>query len=121
MQNTTGLLTSPETTFHILFRGHTSTRGTDCHTLFEETAGNTNKTLTCFRNENHAFTGVSARTFEGALKSGIGHHGGALMQLGLSPGPLPLQDNNLIGHKNQSNRREDDEENQKLDQSGFIV
>lgn len=81
----------------------------------------TKDTLTCFGNENHAFTAVSATTFEGALKSDIDHHGGALMQLGFLPGPLPLQDQNLIGHKNQSHRCENDEKDQKLDQSGFIV
>lgn len=43
------------------------------------------------------------------------------MQLQVSPGPLPLQDINLISHKYQSHRCDDDEEDQKLDQSGFIV
>lgn len=38
-----------------------------------------------------------------------------------SPGLLSLQDVNLVGHKYQSQRGEDDEEDQESDQRFFIV
>lgn len=54
---------------------------------------------TCFGNKNHAFAGVSARTFKGESKAEISHHDCALKRLVFSPGPFPPQDVNLIGHK----------------------
>lgn len=93
----------------------------DHHALFDTTAENRNKTLTCFGNKIHAFTGVSARTFKRALKTEISHHGCELKRLLFSPGSFPPHDVNLIGHKYQSHRCEDDEEDQDSDQRFFIV
>lgn len=122
MQNMTAvLLTSPETCFYILSRPHMYTNTCDRHALVDTTAGKTNKTLTCFGNKIHALTEVSARTFERVLKTEISHHSCALKWLLFSPGSFPPQDVNLIGHKYQSHRSEDDEENQESDQSFFIV
>lgn len=44
-----------------------------------------------------------------------------LKQLLFSPGLFPLQDVNLVGHKYQSHRGEDDKEDQDSDQRFFIV